>query len=140
MKFRYEFVTGETVEIEVPEKIGEDQVLIEIDESIRREARKWHKSLEAMREKGAEKRDNRAVDASLLIEQKEARERLYRALDKLLPQQRELVEKVFIKGWAMVDVAHEDGVDESAISHRIDRIRKKLKKILESGLDSGNMP
>lgn len=52
------------------------------------------------------------------------------ALSKLLPQQRELIEKIFCEGYSAQDIADLQGIDKSAISHRLKRAYKKLKTFL----------
>ncbi|CQR74997.1 RNA polymerase sigma factor [Sporomusa ovata DSM 2662] len=127
MKIKYEFVTGETVEIEVEENIGE--VMAQIDRDIyrsnRRETNK-HNSVEALEDKGIQLADE-SMDIPFFIEQQEMREALHNAMDKLLPQQRELIQKVFFTGKSISEIARAEGVDESSIRDRLKRIYKKLK-------------
>jgi len=128
MKIKYEFVTGETVEIEVSDNIGE--VMVQIDRDIyrsnRRETNK-HNSVEMLEEKGVQLSDE-SIDIPFFIEQQEMKEALYKALDNLLPQQRELIQKVFFNGKSISEIARAEGVDESSIRDRLKRIYKKLKK------------
>ena len=56
---------------------------------------------------------------------------LYRAIEKLQKQQQELVRKIFWEGIKQVEIARADGVDEAAVSRRMARIYKQLKKILK---------
>lgn len=130
MKVKYQFVTGEIVEIEVPNDIGE--VSIELDKdsynSNHKETRR-HNSVENMQAQGTQIADE-SVDVVSAIEKKETSEALNNALDKLLPQQRELIQKVHFEGVQMVAIAREEGVDKSAISHRLKRIYQQLKKLL----------
>lgn len=131
MKIKYEFLTGETVEIDVPETIG--KVLTGIDKDAknndRRESRRHH-SMDALTELGVQlaAASEELTDA---IEVRETREALRQALDKLLPQQRKLLQKIYFgNGRTIADVAREEGVTVSAISHRLDLIYKKLRKLL----------
>lgn len=130
MKIKYEYVTGESVEIEVPEGIGE--VSIELDRAIynsdHRETRR-HNSVETMQEQGVQLSDKR-VDVSSAIEKQEMTDTLNNALDKLLPQQRELIRKVFIEGMSVSSIAREEGVNEGAIRNRLRKIYKRVKTIL----------
>ena len=64
------------------------------------------------------------------IERAERREAIKKALASLTPEQRELLIKVRVKGIPITQIAHEAGVDKSAISHRFESIEKKLKKFL----------
>lgn len=127
MKIKYEYLTGETVEIDVTDKIAE--VAIELDRDIRNSNRKEtrrHNSVEELAEKGAQLADDR-VDIHTDIEQQEMRQALHKALDNLLPQQRELIQKVFFEGKSISEIARFEGVDESSIRDRLKRIYKKLK-------------
>lgn len=56
---------------------------------------------------------------------------LYRAIEKLRPQQRELLRKVFWEDLQQVELARAECVEEHVISKRMARIYKKLKKILD---------
>lgn len=130
MKIKYEFVTGEIVEVEVPNNIGE--VSIELDRenynSDHRETRR-HNSVETMQALGNQLADGSA-DIPSIIEQYETSEALYCALEKLLPHQRELIHKVFFEGRAMVAVAQELNITKQAINDRLNKIYKRLKKYL----------
>lgn len=55
---------------------------------------------------------------------------LYAAMDKLQPQQRELLRRVFWDGMKQADIARLDGVKESTVSDRMRRIYDRLKKYL----------
>lgn len=56
---------------------------------------------------------------------------LRKAMEKLRPQQRELLHRIFWEGERQVDIAREEGVGNSVISERMRRIYKKLRKILQ---------
>lgn len=131
MKVRYEFLTGEIVEIEVPETFG--KVMIEVDKDIqnsdRRETRR-HYSVDSLEEQGRQFHD---VDSNVeeAVMRREEQELLHNALQMLLPQQRALVQKVFFQGRTMVDIAREEGVNVQAIQNRINKIKARLRKIIE---------
>ena len=55
---------------------------------------------------------------------------LRKAMEKLRPQQRELLRRIFWEGERQVDIAREEGVGNSVISERMRRIYKKLRKML----------
>lgn len=130
MKIRYEFANGEVSEIEVEENLGE--VLVDFDRqeynNDHKETRR-HVSLNGMDYEG-----EIFASSADTAEEALAREdlsRLLRAMDALSPSQRELVRKVYFENEKIVDIACEQGVDKSAISHRLERIYRKLKKYLE---------
>ena len=56
---------------------------------------------------------------------------LYRAIEKLRPQQKELLRKVFWEDMKQRDIGKSEGVDESAVSHRLLRSYARLKKRME---------
>ena len=130
MKITYEFVTGEVSEAEVDERLG--GMLLDLDRqqynNDQKETRR-HFSLDGMDYEGelfasAEDTEGEAV-------RREDMARLYSAMEILSPAQRELVEKVYFEERKITDIAREEGVDKSAVSHRLERIHKKLKKILD---------
>ena len=129
MKITYEFVTGEVSEVEVDERLG--GMLLDLDrqqENNDQKETRRHFSLDGMDYEGelfasAEDTEREAV-------RREDMARLYSAMEALSPSQRELVEKVYFEERKITDIAREEGVDKSAVSHRLERIHKKLKKIL----------
>ncbi len=130
MKITYKFVTGEIVEVEVPEEVGE--VSIEIDREIRnsdrRETRR-HNTLSVMEEKGFQFEDETNVEEQVDVNIRD--EKLNQAIEKLLPKQKELVQKVFYEDTPIVEIAREEGVSEAAIRNRLKKIYTKLEKMLD---------
>ena len=66
--------------------------------------------------------------------QRERFEELYRAVEQLEPQQRELLKKVFLEEIKQTEIAKEEGVSNMAITNRLKKIYAKLKKIFEKGV------
>lgn len=130
MNIKYEFVTGEVVEIEVENTVGEISIEIERDiyNNNRRETRR-HNSIEGMQLQGTQIADEKSTVITF-IEDKERNKDLYFALDKLLPQQKELIQKVFFEGKSIVEIARAESVSEAAVRNRLHKIYKKLKNIL----------
>lgn len=130
MKIRYEFVNGEVSEIEVDEGLGE--LLIDFDRqqynNDHKETRR-HLSLDGMDYEGELFASAEDTERELL--RREDAARLMEAMKALSPSQRELALKVYFNGRSSASIAAEEGVDKSAISHRLERIHKKLKKLLE---------
>ena len=130
MKITYEFVTGEVSEVEVDERLG--GMLLDLDRqqynNDQKETRR-HVSLDGMDYEG--KLFASAEDTERKAERREDMARLFSAMEDLSPSQRELVKKVYFEERKITDIAREEGVDKSAISHRLERIHKKLKKILD---------
>ena len=130
MRVRYEFVNGEWSEIEVEDSLGE--LLVELDRqeynNDHRETRR-HTSLDGMDYEGAlfAAPDDPAAE----LVWKEDATRLWQAMEALSPSQQELVRRVYFENAKVSEIAREEGVDKSAISHRLDRIYRKLKKFLK---------
>lgn len=129
MEIRYEFVTGEVLRIEVEDALGE--VLLDFDRqeknNDRRETRR-HMSLDGMDFEG----ELFQSEADTLGEAmgRVDTERLMEALDMLSASQKELLLKVYFKGMRIADIARAEGVSEAAVRNRLQKIYKKLKKIL----------
>lgn len=129
MKITYEFVTGEVSEVEVDEHLG--GMLLDLDRqqdnNDQKETRR-HFSLNGMDYEG--ELFASAEDTEGEVVRREDMARLYSAMEALSQSQRELVKKVYFDERKITDIAAEEGVDKSAVSHRLERIHKKLKKIL----------
>ena len=129
MEIKYEFVTGEVLEIEVEDALGE--VLLEFDRrernNDRRETRR-HMSLDGMDFEGEWFVSSEDTEGAALCQ--EDMGRLTRALEMLSPGQRELVLKVYFKGMRVADIARVEGVSEAAVRKRLKKIYGKLKKVL----------
>lgn len=130
MKIRYEFVNGEVSEIEVDEGLGE--LLVDFDRqqynNDHKETRR-HVSLDGMHYEGELFTSAEDTEGELL--RREDTARLMEAMKALSTSQRELLLKVYFNGRSLVSIAAEEGVDKSSISHRLERIYKKLKKFLK---------
>lgn len=130
MNITYEFVNGEKLEVEVSEAIG--NVCIEIDRDIyninQKETRR-HNSIDIMEEEGFQFKDS-SYDLEIKVEEAESEDEVHMAVKTLLPDQQELIDKVFYRNIKLVDIAAQEGVSEAAIRNRLKKIYKKLKKIL----------
>jgi len=130
VKIAYRFADGHIEEIEVAPEVAE--ALKELDRQEYNNAQKEtrrHTSLDA-----AEYEDERfaARNADVLerILRRIDAEALRRALPMLTFAQQELVRRVFFMGERPSDIAAAEGVDKSAITHRLERIYCRLKKFL----------
>lgn len=56
-------------------------------------------------------------------------EKLYRAIDTLLPAQKKLLYQVYFCGMRVAEIAREEGKDESSVRERLKRILIKLKAL-----------
>ena len=58
--------------------------------------------------------------------------KLYMCLDKLPPEERELVNRIYFLGYSLRQLSAETGVPYMTIQHRKVKILAKLKKLMES--------
>ena len=129
MKIQYKFAT-ETISIDVPDDWGE--ILIDLDRqeynNDHKETRR-HYSLEG---KVYEGMDYAAEDSGLeaLFAGPTDEERLRAAIQKLDPGQQAMIRAIYFEGVSVNDYAARMGVTQSAISHRLQTVKKKLKKLL----------
>ena len=130
MKITYKFVTGAVTEVEVSEEIG--AVIIDLDRqeynNDHKETRR-HYSLEG---KVYEGMDYAVEDSGLeaLFAGPTDEERLHAAIRQLSPDQQEMVRAIYFENVSVNDYAARTGVTQSAISHRLQTVKKKLKKLL----------
>jgi len=128
MKYEYKGVTGNT-EIEVDETWS--AALLELDRlennNDQTETRR-HASLEAFNLDGTLLPSDE--DVPLEYELKERDAALIEAIRQLSTDQQALIKQVFFEGIAPSEIAKREGVGKSAISNRLDRAYKQLKKLL----------
>ena len=130
MKITYKFVTGEVAEVEVSEEIGAVIVDLDLQEynNDHKETRR-HYSLEG---KVYEGMDYAVEDSGLeaLFAGPTDEERLHAAIRQLSHDQQEMVRAIYFENVSVNDYAARMGVTQSAISHRLQTVKKKLKKFL----------
>ena len=130
MKITYRFVTGEVTVIDVPDEIG--AVIVDLDRqeynNNHKETRR-HYSLEG---KVYEGMDYAVEDPGLeaLFAGPTDEERLHAAIRQLSPDQKEMVRAIYFENMSVNAYAARMGVTQSAISHRLQTVKKKLKKLL----------
>lgn len=131
-KIRFVFVDDEGVNmnvmvsrsfIETYKNLKKEEARIE-----RKETRR-HSSREMLLEKGWEFADN-SPDPLNKIMEKEKVNYIEKALKVLTEEQKRLASQVYYEGLSMAEIARREGVDSSAIRHRMKRIREKMKKAL----------
>lgn len=127
MKVKYEFV-NETVEVEVDEQWA--TVIAELDRrdynNDKKETRR-HTTLD----NGFDDGEWLAVEdkgLTALFEDTEQLDRLASAMAHLNEKQRDLVRAVYFDGVSVNEYAAKEGVDHSAISHRLQTIHNKIKR------------
>ena len=136
MRINYEFITGERLEIEVDDNIGE--VIIETEKMQSRRNRaetRRHNSLEFMQENRDGYRpmqfaDNRA-DVEQIIVHSDEKERLHRAIQKLDRKDSIIVKKYYFEDKTMEEIGKELGISAMAVSKRLKKIPDKIKKLLD---------
>lgn len=129
MKIQYKFAT-ETISVDVPDDWGE--ILIDLDReqynNDHKETRR-HYSLEG---KAYEGMDYAVEDPGLeaLFAGPTDEERLRAAIQKLAPDQQAMIRAIYFDSVSVNEYAARMGVTQSAISHRLQTVKKKLKKLL----------
>jgi RNA polymerase sigma-70 factor (ECF subfamily) len=122
------------LEIEVNDEVGkvwnEENTKIG---TVERNQRRYERSLDALIDTYELEPADPNVDIEQTIIDREDAQRLQTAIARadLNTEQRDLLRSVFFYGKTIGQVAEEKGVDHSAISHRLERIYKKLKEILK---------
>jgi RNA polymerase sigma factor (sigma-70 family) len=129
MIIKYAFRDGAVTEVEVSDEIG--AVIIDLDRqeyNVNHKEVRRHCSLDAFNLDDALFPSDDDVEAEVAT--KDEYRRLYAAIDQLSPRQQYLIRQVYFEGRKYTDIAREEGVDRTAISHATDRAIKNLKKIL----------
>lgn len=128
MKIKYEFA-NEAIEIEVEEKWA--TIILDLDREEyngnHRETRR-HCSLDALNLDDALLPSD--VDVFEDVADTEGKRNLYQAINKLSPQQRKLIWRIYFQGEHPADIARELGVSKTAIHNRLQRIFCQLQKNL----------
>ena len=131
MKIRYEFANGEISEVEVSEELGRTLAERTHRAALRDRAEtRRYMSLDKLLSLGAQIGDG-SPSVEELTEQALDLAALRRAVDQLEPQQQALVQKVFYENRSIASIAREEGVNPATVSHRLERIYRKLNKIFE---------
>lgn len=132
---KYE-VDGKTIELEVEDSFASAYLEVET-ESKRNEwkhekrAKRHHCSLEAITEGGYQIASD-DESASEMVEDAEQKAALRQAIRELLPEQQELIRRIYFGGETETSIAEELGVTQSAIAHRVARALAQLKKYLKN--------
>lgn len=129
MKYTYKFSDEENT-IEIDEYWSD--VLIDLDKSEsanqKKESRR-HYHFEACIYDGIDFVDkNERIEA--MFKEPSKKELLHTAISKLKPKQRDLILAIYFEGVSVNDYAAKEGVDHSAISHRLQTAKNNLKKFL----------
>ena len=133
MKYTYRFVTGESVGVEVSAELeallkNEDRLEYNNDHANTRR----HVPLDTSKDGGADYLAVEDEDLQALVSGETDEERLLEALAYLKSEQRDLLHAVYFDRISVSEYAAHEGVDHSAISHRLRTAKKNLKKIFEA--------
>lgn len=135
MKINYEFVTGERLELEVDDSIGEIVIEMEVAQTRRnRTETRRHHSLESMQEEQPGHTPRQFADEKMDIEQfivdSEERERLHRAINQLEYRDALIVRRYYFENKTMEEIGREIGISAMAVSKRVKKIPEKLKSLM----------
>lgn len=128
--YTYNFPDGTKSEVDVTDEMYE--TLTQMDDEERKQTYNHNRHnipLSSFDYEGEDFADKNA-DPSEKVIKCEDEERVRIAISKLTEKQQELVTLVYYERVPIVQIAEEQGVDKSAISHRLERIKDKLKKLL----------
>lgn len=130
MKIKYTFANGETTEVEVSEEWGNLVVNLDRQEynTNHKETRR-HCSLEAFNLDDNFLPSKDDVEMDFICREENAK--LYDAISQLNPRQQKLIKAIYFENRKVTDLANEEGVHWTAITHAVERALKKLKKTLE---------
>jgi len=128
MLIKYQFINGQASEVEVDDGLGETIIQIENDtyNSDRRETRR-HESLNASTATAG-----LTVDVEGEVARRLAAEALHLAISKLNPDERELIQRLYLdkQPISQAEYARTHGISEASVRKRTERVRKKLKTLL----------
>ena len=129
MEVTYNFANGENITVLVDEKLG--KTIMQLDKDLynnnQKETRR-HQSLNEMVDKA-----DTFVDKNVNIEDDFLRrsdvDKLYNAISKLKPSERELIHKLYLSRSPMTQAEYAKtlGITENAVQLRLSKIKRKLK-------------
>ena len=131
MKIEYKFVTGEDVSIEV---YGEfEEIMLELDRNLKNNDRKEtrrHESLDLFDKD--ERNSDITVDILGDVCRSFDKDKLYDAIAKLKPQEKELIHKLYLDKNPMTqaEYARNINISDAAMWKKIQRIRDKIKRLI----------
>ena len=130
MLFKYTFADGTVLEVEVDDDLGKDMEQMALDEfNLDRAETRRHDYMSELEEKGCYISDgNDPLDYILKAELNKA---LMAAIEKLDPEQKELLFRVYWNNEFQKDIAAEKGVSKMKISRKMTKIYTLLKKFLK---------
>lgn len=124
MKIKYEFVTGETVEVEVSDEFG--SVYVEIERLEQNEARRIRYN-----ERHVDTNDDHDIWNAYYIsnEDDEIKQKFDEVMASLTDEQKELVDALFgAEPITEKEFGERKGISQQAVNKRLQTIRKKFRK------------
>lgn len=130
MVIKYKFLDNATSEVEVDDELGKQiTAMDEADYNLTRKETRRHVYMSELEEKGHYiPDDSDLLDDVLKVERIKE---LIAAIEKLQPQQKELLIRVYWNKELQKDIAEDMGISQQAISKRLRVILKFLKNFLE---------
>lgn len=147
MRITYKFANGERSIIEVTEEWSE--IILDLDQkeyNINHKETRRHTAFDSydylddqantnprLSRDAFEYRNGICSDSAEIaadLESKYTKQHIRNAMDKLKPKQHELILAIYFEGVSVNEYARKEGVDHSAISHRLQTAYKNLKKFL----------
>lgn len=133
MIVKYDFlskVDGEKPEVEVDESLGKLLEQMDADDfNLNRAETRRHIYMSQLEEKGCYIADDSDPLDDILKD--ELHEALMAAIEKLKPQQKELLRRIYENGETQEEISKSEGVSQQAIASRLKTIYKFLKKFLK---------
>ena len=144
MKYTYRFANGDADGIEIADDWGNrilefDRLDFNTERKDHRSDHKYHAGLPVSLEDAESpeyaqiKRKHGLIETDEMLTEiliRDDHARLYEAVGKLPPDQRELVQALFFGGCKAVDYASSHGISKAAVSQRLKRALANLKKEL----------
>lgn len=124
MKIKYEFVTGETVEVEVNDTFGSLYVEMErIEENEARRIRYNERHIDTADDHGSWN------EWKYSEEEIEIRKKFDGVMDELTDEQKDLIDSLFgVKPMTEKEYGEKLGISQQAVHKRLQTIRKKFRK------------
>ena len=144
MKYTYRFANGDADGIEIADDWGNrilefDRLDFNTERKDHRSDHKYHAGLPVSLEDAESpeyaqiKRKHGLIETDEMLTEiliRDDHARLHEAVDRLPPDQRELVQALFFDGCKAVDYAISHGISKAAVSQRLKRALSNLKKEL----------
>lgn len=130
MKINYKDADGKIIDLDVSEEVAAfylESIETEKKNDRRNSRPDRHSQLSTFNYEDARFFSDSSDILAALIES----ETICNAMACLNQRQQYLIRKCFLEGWSYTDLAAQEGKDESAIRHAVNRAKKKLKNFLK---------